>query len=251
MFEFFLRKTILRSLSEEDLYHAMLLKDKIKMKLIAHFLVYLFGVLPLASFLSFLIASEHTLSNIIQSLILIFAYCAFLMWFLKRFGKQITVFQELISASLYSSRYVIKGNAISEKDFNIIKEEDKKLHYLMMTQQVQGYCYSVCFTLLKCLKKGTIQFVAVKCLEDEKEENDNLDYTMHVLYVNDGWCFDTYSERQFPLDEVIKRLYAKTYTSFNYEAVEGKTYEEFRAEHAEALKVWCQENGCYQKWLKD
>ena len=214
-------------------------------------MVYLFEVLPLITLITLLLKCEPTLSNIIETLILILGYSIFLYWFLKRFQKEKTIFTGLISANLYSSKHVLKGKAILEKDFEIIKEKKEKLHFLMMTQQVQGYCYSVCFELLKCLEKGTIQFVAVKCLETEKEENDNLDYTMHVLYVNDGWCFDTYAEGQYPLDEVMKRLYAKTYKSFDYEDVKDKTYEEFRAEHYQALKEWCEENNCYQRWIKD
>ena len=229
----------------------MLLKYKIKMQLLGHFLIYIFGVLPLASLITLLVLGEHTLSNIVQSVILILAYSIFAIWFEKRFRKQIKAFHHLITSSLYTSRYVLKGNALSREDFETIKKEKKSLYNIIMMQDAQGYCYSVCFEMLKCLKKGTILFVAVKCIQDEKEENDNKDYTMHVLYVNNDWCFDTYSQRQFPLEEVLKRMKAKTFTSFDYDAVEGKTYEEFRAEHIEALKRWCQENNCYQKWLKE
>lgn len=251
MFEFFLRKTVYRSLSKEELPQAMLQKDKIKMQLLGHLMISLFGILPLASLLTLLVLGEHTLSNIIQSVILILAYSIFAIWFAKRFRKQIELFNHVVVCSLYNRRYVVKGNALSKEDFDTIKKEKASLCNVILMQECTGYCYSVCFEMLKCLKKGSILFVAVKCYQDERKENGDKEYTMHVLYVHNDWCFDTYSQRQFPLEEVLKRMRAKTYTSFDYDAVDGKTYEEFRAEHYEALKEWCQENNCYQKWLKE
>lgn len=254
MFEFVLRRTAFRTLSKEDQETAMLLKDKIKTDFISQFLITIFGALPLASLITLLITCEKTLSDVIQCIILIIGYIAFVGWFMKRFHEPIDSFKELISANIFSPRYVIKGNAISKTDFDIIKKENEKLHYLMMTQQVNGYCYAVCFETLKCLKKGTLMFIATKLIKTgnigEEDKCDNA-YTMHVLYVNDDWCFDTYSQRQYPLEEVMKRFYAKTYKVFTYEDVDGKTYDEFKKEHAPALQEWCNENDCYQKWLKD
>lgn len=241
----------MKGFSKEEQELTMLLKDKIKMQYLGHFLVFIFGVLPLASLLTLLISSKHTLSNIIHCVILILAYCIFEIWFEKRFREQIGTFKNLIALSLYSSRYALKGNALSREDFEIIKKEYKKLYNMIIRQECHGYCYSICFAILKCLKKGSILFVALRCLQEEKEKIDNKDYTIHVLYVNNDWCFDTYSQRQYPLEEVLKRMCAKTFKSFDYNAVDGKTYEEFRAEHNEELKTWCQENNCYQEWLKE
>ncbi len=251
MFEFILRKTVLRKLSREEQAQAMLLKYKIKMQLLGQFLVYVFVALPFASLFTLLVLGEHTLSNIVQCIVMILAYCTFAIWFAKRFKKQIETFTHLIVCSLYNRRYVLKGNALSREDFDTIKKEYKQLYNIILMQEVSGYCYSVCFEMLKCLKKGTILFIAAKCIQEEREENDNKEYTMHVLYVNNDWCFDTFSQRQYPLEEVLKRMRSKTYRSFDYNAVDGKTYEEFRAEHFEALKAWCEENNCYQKWMKE
>ena len=71
---------------------------------------------------------------------------------------------------------------------------------------------------------------------------------MHVLYVIDGWCYDTYSEMQYPLEEVLERSKAKIYKSFSYKDIQGKTYYEFKEENLAELQKWCEENDCYQKW---
>ena len=95
-----------------------------------------------------------------------------------------------------------------------------------------------------------MQFVAVKSLSGDLEDSSN-EYTMHVLYVNNNWCFNTYSQTQHPLEDVMKRCKAIPYKSFNYEDVAGKSYEQFRNEHYLALKKWCEENDCYQEWIKE
>lgn len=253
MLEFILRRTVLKKYSKEDQSTALLLKHRIKIDFIAQFLVYLFAILPLSSLLTLLILSEHTLSNVIQDIILIVAYIIFLLFFIKKFYEPISVFKNLVASTMYFSRYVMKGKALSKDDFDIVEKEQKKIYYGMKTLQVNGFCYSVCYELLKCLKKGTIQFVAIKLLEAEKDEENGTNnyYTMHVLYVNNNWCYDTYSQMQYPLEEVIKRTNAKVYKSFTYDDVKDKTYEDFRTEHGPALREWCKANDCYQKWLKD
>ena len=250
MFEFFLRKTVYAKMNKEDQEHSLLLKDKWKVDILSHLLVYLLGVLPIISFITLTIMTEHTLSNIIQGCSLILASSAFIVYFAKTFKVPIKIFKYLIATTLYFNKCVIHGKAIQKEDFETIQKENRELYEALRWMQSMGYCYSICFDMLQCLKKGTIQFLAIKCREDEKEKNGNQEYTMHVLYVNNGWCFDTYSERQYPLDKVMKQLRAKTYKSFAYEDVQGLTYEEFREKTAEEVKFWCQENNCYQKWAK-
>lgn len=251
MLEFILRKTVLKKYSKEDQSIILLLKHKFKAYFIAQFLISLFGGLPLASLCALLISGEYTLSNVIQCIIFIMAYTIFIFFFTKKFCEPIWEFKNLIASTMYFSRHVLKGDAISKDDFKIIEKEQDKLYYLMKTLQVHGFCYGVCFELLKCLKKGTLQFVAVKQLEAEKEESGNNYYTMHVLYVNNNWCYDTYSQMQYPVEEVIRRTNAKTYKSFTYDDIKDKTHEDFRAEHIKELKEWCDANDCYQAWLEN
>jgi len=43
----------------------------------------------------------------------------------------------------------------------------------------------------------SIDLAIKKFSPHDDEEDDGKDFTMHVLYVNNGWAFDTYSSRQY------------------------------------------------------
>lgn len=246
MFEFFIRKTIMKNLSKEDQDLKMLLKHKIKMEILGETLLNVLRGIPIAFLFTMLITIEHTLTYTIQCVTLVFLYCIFAIWFEKRFKNEIDIFWSLISNSLYTKRYVVRGNAISKEDFEVIKKDANNLYNLITMQRTNGFCYFICFEILKCLKKGKLMFIASKVLQDEKDKNGNKDYTMHVLYVNNGWCFDTYSQMQYPVEEVLKRMRARTFKIFNYKTVKEMTFEEFRNKYGQELKEWCQKNNCYQ-----
>lgn len=176
---------------------------------------------------------------------LLISYIILEIFLIKKFSDEIYAFMELIDKKMYTFFYVLKGKAISKKDFDSIKKGDASLYCRIIDQQVNGDCYTTCFGILKSLKKGTMQFIAMKIPDSLKEDNHGRQYTMHALYVNNGWCFDTYSQRQHPLEEVMKRMGAKTYISISYEDLEGKSAKEFRAEYAPALQKWCEEHDCY------
>lgn len=250
MFNFFIRKTFLRGLSKEEQEMCMLLRQRTKTDLIADLLIITLFTLPLASLIASLFFCYESISTLIQICVLSLAYLIFIIWFMKKFKEPIKTFRKLLSNNMYL-KYVVNGDAISHDDFDVIKKKNKDLHEFIMTQQVYGYCYGICFEILKALKNGSMFFIAVKALESEKAENGNKNYTMHVLYVKNDWCFDTYSQRQLPLEEALKAFHAKTYKSFSYKDLEGKSYYEFRTENYSALKLWCEENDCYQEWLND
>ena len=88
-------------------------------------------------------------------------------------------------------------------------------------------------------------------MDNSNENEEGKAHTMHVLYVNNGWCFDTFTQRQYPLEKVVQGLKAKAYISFTYEDIEGKTYEEFMEEQTPALLKWCEENDCFTVVGKD
>lgn len=249
MFEKFLRKKMFKDYSKEDQEIILLCKDYIKMDYLSVFLVWLFFLVPAAVFFTAIITHDDTMDLVVWGIfsgMLAFA----LLWFEKQFREDITIFRNLVSSTLYFKRYVVKGKAILQEDFNEIKTHNEKLYGFIRYQKVHGYCYAICFEILKCLKKGTIQFVAVKSISGEEEDSKH-PYTMHVLYVNNNWCFDTYSQTQHPIEEVMRRCKGQTYTSFSYKDIEGRTYEEFREENYLALKKWCEENNCSQEWMEE
>ena len=247
MFEFILRRTTFKNLRKESLSTVMLLKSKIKLRLISYCLVYLFGIIPIVLIIALLSTSEYTIAYFV----LLFTYSLFASYFVVNFDESIKLFINAIFINMYWSRYILKGNAISMQDFEIIEKENEEMYNCIMLQQVHGFCYSVCFNILKCLKKGTIFFIAIRDVKfkNEDENEDSNEYTMHVLYVNNNWCYDTYTERQYPLEYVMKQLKTKNYATFSYEDVAEKTYDEFRKEQYPALKEWCYANDCSEKWL--
>lgn len=253
MLNFALRKFTFKNVSKEAMYSYALLKDRIKMIWLADFLVNIFGSLPLVFMLSSLlycIEHQDSIDNIVTLIVFPIAYICFVIYFLKRFGECVIKFRLSIASTLYFNKYVIKGNAISKDDFNNIEKENETLYYLIKNVKSQGYCYSVCFELLKTLQKGFILFVAVKSFDDDGESKE-YEYTMHVLYVNNEWCFNTFSGKQHPLEETLNRHYAKTYVSYSYDDIKDKTYDEFKKDEFPALKKWCSENDCFQKWSKE
>lgn len=248
MFELFLRKTALKNLSKEHQYLAMLLcKGRYKILFLE---VVLFACLATLPYVLLVIVGKYALNLDDKISFIIFVSIVFTVYFIlaifiNMFFSKICTLIELIDKKMYTFFYALKGKAISKKDFDSIKEDDALLYCKIIDQEVNGYCYDTCLRILKSLKKGTVQFIAVKVPDSIEEDNHAKQYTMHALYVNNGWCFDTYSQRQHPLEEVMKRMGAKTYMSISYEDLEGKSAEEFKAEYAPALWKWCEEHDCY------
>jgi hypothetical protein len=145
--------------------------------------------------------------------------------------------------------YTKNGKALSKADFKTIQKNDVELYYEMSNLNCSGFCYAICFCLLKVLKKGTMKFVAVKCLSVDKEEvKSNRAYTMHVLFVNNGWAYDTYSQLQFPLEELIDIFKGKVYKDFDFSYISNISYRDFHKLQDNDLKIWCDENDVYQEW---
>lgn len=245
MFEYFLRKFIFNTFSEEDQDTIMLLKYRVKMDVTVRLLLLILEVLLIWIFATFMLINNL---NIIIVLVIAITCCIFTEIFKTKYSSKLQNFYKQLSRWLYVHRYVLRGKAISKRDFYRIRNKNQELYEFIVNLKTNGYCYSICFDILECLAKGKILFVAIKISSKSSHYKYNNNYTMHVLYVFDGWCYDTYSEMQYPLEEVLERSKAKIYKSFSYKDIQEKTYYEFKEENLAELQKWCEENDCYQKW---
>ena len=153
------------------------------------------------------------------------------------------IFVAKMTKKLYPIIITKRGKAISKKDFKVIKKASPTLYDTIMSEKCCGQCYFVSWVILQILRKGYIQFVAVKHfyeLNEEKKEQ----YKIHVIYVNKDWCFDTYSQRQMPVKELCEIWRGKLIDKYDYSAIKGKEFEEFRDSIAPKLRKWCNENNC-------
>ena len=201
-----------------------------------------FITFPIVTFLTMFV-EHHKICDIIEGIVLLALYGLFVAWFIYTFFESIKLFKVSIFRIWYGKYYSAKGKALTKKDFEKIKEDNEKLYDVIMKCYSSGYCYSTCFSLLKCLEKGELKFIAVKHNGDLEEYNNHL-YTFHVLYVNNGWCYDTYSMRQFQVEKAMEFLEAKEYRIFSYKDIIGKKYEEFMKDNIADFKKWCSENDC-------
>ena len=204
-------------------------------------------VFPLIPLLIIDVCEDIELSITTQIAIAAFMLLCFVglivsFWVFKRamFG-----FSELLAEKIYFLVCTMKGKAICRHDFKVIKKVKENLYFYIATQMCRGYCYSGCFEICKTLKKGSIEFIAVKELSShEAEEDDGKDYTLHCLYLNDGWAFDTFSSRQYPIKKLHEIYKAKIYKIFSFDEICSKSYEEFIEEQESKLVEWCRENDC-------
>jgi len=134
-----------------------------------------------------------------------------------------------------------KGKAISKKDFKLIKKKNDFWYEAISTQECRGYCYNTCFKILEMLKKGYIEIIGIRKFIPEQVGRK---YMIHVLYINNGWAFDTYSSKQVPVEELHRIYDAKIYRTFNFDDIEGKSYDDFRRENEKHIEEWCSNNDC-------
>lgn len=248
MVEWLFRKEILSKVDENAKDYARLLKDKYKIDLLALYIIALFFIFPFSALVAYVVVIEHTIFNIVVGIIAIIAVGTGSIYFFKRFTKEIIRFKNDIAINMYNKRYLRKGKALSEEDFKTIKEKNDELHYVITRLMAQGYCYSVCFELLKALEKGEMLYLGVYSAD---EESKGKTYTMHVLYVNGDWCYDSYSEKQLPLEKVLKASKGKIYRSYSYDDIKDREYDQFRNEEVAMLREWCKQNDCYEEFIED
>ena len=220
---------------------------------VAFFIIELLGIVLILKFFGVAILIidlceevEFTLRTLLSIATFLLVTLLGVVLILNFFYESLFVCTILIAEKVYFLVYTIKGKALSRKDFETIKNKNKELYEFVSSSNCRGYCYSICFDMLKVLKRGCIEFVAVKKLSTQKddEDDDGKNFTMHVLYVNNGWAFDTYSQRQYPIEELHTIYKAITYRSFNYDEIKNKSYDDFRSENELQLTKWCNMNDC-------
>lgn len=255
MIKIFMRRTIYKGFDRES--QDMLLALDSKQYIIQFFcfmfwaVIYVFPFIPL-----FIIdvCEDIELSMTTQIAIMVFMLFCFvgLIVSFKVFKRAMFGFSELLAERIYFLVCTTKGKALCKNDLEVIKKVKEKLYFFIATQMCRGYCYSTCFEICKALKKGSIEFLAVKKFSPhDDEEDDGKEFTMHVLYLNDEWAFDTYSSRQYPIEKLHEIYKAKIYKAFSFDEISSKSYEEFREEQEPKLAEWSIENDCSMFWKED
>lgn len=113
-------------------------------------------------------------------------YFFVLLALMRVFKREIFGFSYLLAKKIYFLICTTKGKAISKSDFKIIKQVNEKLYELISMQRCRGYCYSICFRICKVLKKGSIEFLAVKkfSLHDKEDDDAMVRLLIHIVLIN-------------------------------------------------------------------
>lgn len=242
MLKFLVNKMFRNEIKDYSEAHKIIIIDHLKIDFYIDVLLRVIISFPIMT-VFMLFVDHHDLLDIILGIMILAFYCAFLIWFIRTFHEAIKTFKGELFRIWYGKYFSTKGKAITKDDFEKVKEKNENLYEVIMKCYASGYCYNVCFSLLKCLEKGEIKFIAAKHNGAIEQQIDN-QYCFHVLYINNGWCYDTYTMRQFPVEKVIGYFEAKEYCSFFYEDVKKKTYEQFMKEQVKNFKKWCAKNDC-------
>lgn len=255
MIKYIMRRTIYKEFDHDS--QKMLLKLKSKHHIIEFLCFMVWAVIWFFTFIPLFIIDicedvEFSMTTQVAIMVFIVASAIGLVVCLKVFKRAMFGFSQLLAEKIFFLVCTTKGKALRKNDFNIIKQVNEKLYLFVATQMCVGYCYSICFEMCKALKKGSIEFLAVKKFSPpDEEDDDGKDFTMHVLYVNNGWAFDTYSSRQYPIEQLHQIYKAKVYKSFSFDEISSKSYEEFREEQEPELAKWSNDNDCSMFWKGD
>lgn len=243
MFDCFLRLVFrLEKLTYNEYDYALLLKDRGKANYLSSLLCFTMWVFPIAMLGAALVAFSEPANERLTLFVMFVAYLLFSFWFIKKFKRPIKIFEKSVEDSLYASKHTLRGNAISKEDFTVLAEKDIHLYRFITSEACRGNCYHVCYEIMQNLEKGSFLLAAVHRTSSDDIKNK---YTMHALYVNNNWCFDTYTQKQLPLKKALELFRGKTYKVYSYEDSKGKSIQEFRDEIYPALKKWCDKNDCF------
>lgn len=242
MFDFFFRLHLkMEGLVYTDYEYALLLRDRGKANCIASLICFTLFIFPIIMIATALIVFTEPVNERITLAVFFIAYLALVFWFIKKFMRPLRVFEKQIEDLLYANKHTLKGNAISAKEFEDMEISNPELYSFITSESCRGNCYQVCFDIMQTLETGEFLLAAI---HRSSSEDTNNKYTMHALYVNNDWCFDTYTQKQIPLHDAIYLFRGKVYKRFPYNSVIGKSLYEFRDEIYPALKEWCNKNDC-------
>lgn len=239
-----MRRTIYKEFDKES--QDMLLQLTSKQHIIELFCLMFWAVIWIFPFIPLFIidvCEDVEFSMTTQLAIIAFMLICFvgLLASMKVFKRAMFGFSQLLAERIYFLVCTTKGKALGKEDFRVIQKVNERLYMFVATQMCRGYCYSICFEMCKALKNGNIEFLAVKKFSPH---DDGKDFTMHVLYVNNGWAFDAYSSRQYPIERLHEIYKAKIYKTFSFDEISSKSYEEFREEQEPKLAEWSIDNDC-------
>lgn len=157
------------------------------------------------------------------------------------------VFQSYFPSKLYFWLFTRKGLALSKEDFASIKAKDKELYRAISSRQCTGRAPLVCFEIAKTLQKGDICYLVKKDLLSV----DTSTYRLHVLYINNGWAFDTTTRCQYPLEEFLKMCDGIIFRRFSYSEFQDYRYwDSFYATFEDEITKWCEKNNYYM-WRRN
>ena len=248
MIKYFMRRTIYKEFDKES--QDMLLQLTSKQYIIEILCLMFWVIAYIFPFIPLFIINvcediKFSMTTQIAIIAFILIYFIGLLVSIMVFTRAMFGFSHLLAEKIYFLVCTTKGKALCKNELKIIKQVNETLYEFISTQMCQGYCYSVCFEICKALKKGSIEFLAIKKFSPHNaEKDDEKNFTMHVLYVNNGWAFDTYSSRQYPIGKLHKIYKSKIYKIFSFEEISNKSYEEFREEQEPELTKWSTDNDC-------
>ena len=105
MFEFLLRKTVLRKLNREDQDIALVLKDEIQLSVLCFLALITVLLMPCVLLLVICFLVDETLVNSGCIIFTFFAYYGFVAWLIYKFVSEISIFMCLIhSKKIYNKR---------------------------------------------------------------------------------------------------------------------------------------------------
>lgn len=245
MFKFFLRMTKYRGFSrrQQKTLVDLLVKKHVN-DLVCELINFFFIASPLVACLFFSLL-ERSMNNSTRIGLVIFAlvYVLFMSWFLHFFAEEMQDFSYKISSKLYFVCCTQKGKALSKSDFSKISMKNPQLFERIQYGKDDGISYSVSFEILKTLEKGTLKFLAIRNIEPENGKK----YILHVVYENNGWIYDTFSQRQYPLEKALKIYRAREVQDLYFEDISSYSYKYFVYLNGRKIKRWCAKHCVSQK----